>query len=269
LRVVRQLIYCPTREWAIDLVLFINGIPVATLELKTDFTQDVEAAMQQYRQDRLPVDPITKRQEPLLTYKRGAVVHFAVSDSDIRMTTRLDGDNTFFLPFNQGNNGHAGNPAREDGEYPIAYLWEQVLQPDTWLRIFHSFVYEEKQDKVNAQGQPYTKKTLIFPRFHQLQAVNAMIADAKANGAGQQYLCEHSAGAGKTSTIAWMSHDLIRLRSADGKAVFDSVIIVTDRTVLDSQLQDAVQQIDHQIGVICAIDRQRSSLPKSQQLAKA
>ncbi len=236
LRIVRQLKYCPTREWAIDLVFFINGIAVATAELKTDFTQDVESAMRQYRQDRLPVDPATKRKEPLLTYKRGAVVHFAISDSNIRMTTRLAGDNTYFLPFNQGNCGHAGNPARDDGEYPVAYFWEDVLQPQNWLRIFHNFIYEEKQDKVDAQGRAYTQKTLIFPRFHQLQAVNNMIADAKANGAGQQYLCEHSAGSGKTSTIAWMSHDLICLRSSEGKAVFDSVIIVTDRNVLDAQL---------------------------------
>lgn len=269
LRVVRQLKYCPTREWAIDLVFFINGIAVATAELKTDFTQDVESAMRQYRQDRLPVDPVTKRKEPLLTYKRGAVVHFAMSNSDIHMTTRLAGENTYFLPFNQGNNGHAGNPARDDGEYPVAYFWEEVLHRQTWLRIFHSFVYEEKQGKVNAQGKAYTAKTLIFPRFHQLQAVNSMIADAKANGAGQQYLCEHSAGSGKTSTIAWMSHDLICLRSSEGKAVFDSVIIVTDRNVLDAQLQEAVQQIDHQMGMICAIDRVQSTLPKSKQLAKA
>lgn len=269
LRVVRQLKYCPTREWALDLVFFINGITVATAEIKTDFTQDVASAMRQYREDRLPVDPVTKRKEPLLTYKRGAVVHFALSDSEIFMTTQLAGDNTYFLPFNQGNNGHAGNPARKDGEYPVAYFWEQVLQPQNWLRIFHNFVYEEKQDRVNAQGRAYTKKTLIFPRFHQLQAVNNMIADAKKNGAGQQYLCEHSAGAGKTSTIAWMSHDLIRLRTADGSAVFNSVIIVTDRNVLDAQLQDAVKQIDHQLGLICAIDREQSSLPKSEQLAQA
>lgn len=269
LRVVRQLKYNPSRQWEIDLVFFINGIAVATVELKTDFTQDIDAAMRQYKQDRLPIDPKSKRKEPLLTYKRGAVVHFAVSDSDMRMTTKLAGENTYFLPFNQGNDGHAGNSARKDGEYPIAYFWEEVLQPQNWLRIFHNFVYEEKQEKVDAQGNAYTDKRLIFPRYHQLQAVNLMIADAKENGAGKQYLCEHSAGSGKTSTIAWMSHDLITLRNAEGKAVFDSVIIVTDRNVLDAQLQDAVQQIDHQLGMICAIDRQHSSLPKSKQLAAA
>ncbi|MEI6705886.1 MAG: type I restriction endonuclease [Methylococcales bacterium] len=263
LRVVRQLKYSKHRNWEIDLAFFINGIAVATAELKTDFTQDVESAMRQYREDRLP------KNEPLLTYKRGAVVHFAVSESDIRMTTQLAGANTIFLPFNQGNNGHVGNPARADGEYPIAYFWEQVCQPQTWLRIFHNFVYEEKQDKVTAQGKAYTQKTQIFPRFHQLQAVNLMLADAKANGAGQQYLCEHSAGSGKTSTIAWTCHDLIRLRSPDGKAIFDSVIVVSDRNVLDAQLQDAVQQIDHDFGTICAIDREQSSLPKSKQLAQA
>ena len=141
----------------------------------------------------------------------------------------------------------------------MAYFWERVCQPDAWLRIFHSFVYVEKKDVVDLRGNWSKRETLIFPRFHQWDAVNAMVADAKAHGAGRQYLCEHSAGSGKTSTIAWTAHDLIRLRRDDGKAVFDSVVIVTDRTVLDSQLQEAVKQIDHQFGVIAAIDRQKSS----------
>jgi len=270
LRVVRQLKYCPTREWSIDLVFFINGLPVATVELKTDFTQSAELAVKQYKEDRLPIDPKTKRKEPLLTFKRGAVVHFAMSESDIQMATKLDGKNTYFLPFNKGNNGHAGNPAREDGEYPTAYFWEDILTTDAWLRIFHSFIYiETDKNKVDAAGKPYTKETLIFPRFHQLEAVNNMIDDAKKYGAGQNYLCEHSAGSGKTSTIAWTAHDLISLRSHEGKAIFNSVIIVTDRNVLDAQLQDAVQQIDHQFGVISAIEREKTSLSKSKQLAKA
>ncbi len=269
LRVVRQLKYNPAHAWAIDLVFFINGIPVATVELKTDFTQSVDDAMAQYRKDRLPVHPKTKRKEPLLTFKRGAVVHFAMSDSDIRMATKLDGDKTYFLPFNMGNEGRAGNPTRKDGEYPVAYFWERVLQPDAWLRIFHSFVYTEKKKKQNAQGVWFTAETLIFPRFHQWDAVNKMITDAKGNGAGQQYLCEHSAGSGKTSTIAWTAHDLIRLRNDQGDAIFDAVIIVTDRNVLDSQLQEAVKDIDHQFGVIAAIDRQKSSKSKSKQLTEA
>ena len=269
LRVIPQLKYRLGHNLAIDLVCFVNGIPVATIELKTDFTQSAASAMDQYRKDRLPTDQRTKRVEPLLTFKRGAVVHFAMSDSDIQMTTKLDGDNTFFLPFNKGNDGHAGNSAREDGEYPVAYFWEEVCQKDAWLRIFHNFVYVEKKDVVDLAGNWSKKETLIFPRFHQWDGVSKMIADAKRNGPGLSYLCEHSAGSGKTSTIAWTAHDLIKLRKPDGTAIFDTAIIVTDRNVLDSQLQEAVQQIDHQKDLIAAIDRDKSSKSKSQQLAAA
>ncbi|MEJ1407004.1 MAG: DEAD/DEAH box helicase family protein [Candidatus Sedimenticola sp. (ex Thyasira tokunagai)] len=270
LRVVRQLKYCPTREWAIDLGFFINGIPVATVELKTDFTQAIDDAIWQYKRDRLPQDPQTKRKEPLLTFKRGAVVHFAMSDSEIAMCTELKGDKSYFLPFNKGNEGHAGNKPRDDGEYPVAYFWEEICQRDAWLRIFHSFVYVETKDKVDKLGMPFKAETLIFPRYHQFDAVNTMIGDAKALGPGQQYLCEHSAGSGKTSTIAWTAHDLIKLRYPDGKAYFNSVIIVTDRTVLDAQLQDAVKQLDHQFGVIETIEaNQRGGKSKSGRLADA
>jgi len=269
LRVVPQLKYHPSHEYAIDLGFFINGIPVATVELKTDFTQAVEDAKEQYIKDRLPIDPKTRRREPLLTFKRGAVVHFAMSDSEIWMTTKLDGQNTVFLPFNRGNDGHAGNPSRADGEYPVAYFWEEVCQRDAWLRIFHSFVYVEKRDVVDAEGNYRQKETLIFPRFHQWTAVNKMIADAKELGPGHAYLCEHSAGSGKTSTISWTAHDLVKLRRPDGTPIFNSVIIVTDRNVLDSQLQEAVKQIDHQVGMIAAIDRNKSSKSKSRLLAEA
>ena len=269
LRVVPQLKYHPAHNYAIDLVFFINGLPVATVELKTDFTQSVEAAIKQYKTDRLPVDPKTKRKEPLLTFKRGAVVHFAMSDSEIWMATKLAGDGTFFLPFNKGRDGHAGNPARTDGEYPVAYFWEEICQRDAWLRIFHNFVYVEKKNVVDLKGNWSKKETLIFPRFHQFSAVNAMIRDAKEKGPGQSYLCEHSAGSGKTSTIAWTAHDLIKLRHDDGKPVFNAAIIVTDRNVLDGQLQDAVQQLDHQKGLIAAIDRDKSNKSKSQQLTEA
>jgi len=269
LRVVRQLKYCPTREWSIDLVFFINGIPVATVELKTDLTQSIEDSINQYKYDRLPKDPNTGRVEPLLTFKRGAIVHFAMTDSVIEMTTELSGENTRFLPFNRGNKGHAGNAPRKDNEYRTAYFWEEVCQRDTWLRIFTNFVYVETKDKLDKTGRPYVSETLIFPRYHQLEAVNTMLADVKVNGAGHQYLFEHSAGSGKTNTIAWTAHDLIKLREPNGDSMFDSVIIVTDRTVLDDQLQEAVQQLDHQYGVIEAIDRKASSKPKSQQLAEA
>lgn len=272
LRVVPELKYHPERELAIDLVFFINGIPVATVELKTDFTQSTEAAMEQYRRDRLPVDPGTRRKEPLLTFKRGAVVHFAMSDSEIMMTTNLNGENTFFLPFNKGNDGRAGNPPGEMGadgrqEYPVAYFWKDVCQRDAWLRIFHSFVYVEKKRVADIYGNYSLKETLIFPRFHQWTAVNAIIADARKNGAGMTYLADHSAGSGKTSTISWTAHDLIKLRKDNGDPVFNSVIIVTDRNVLDGQLQEAVKQIDHQFGVIAAITTSTKS--KSKRLAEA
>ncbi|MCJ8141052.1 type I restriction endonuclease subunit R [Falsirhodobacter halotolerans] len=269
LRVVPQLKYHPGRELAIDLGFFLNGLPLATVELKTDFTQSIEHAKNQYRNDRLPVDPISKRKHALLTFKRGAVVHFAMSDSEIWMTTKLAGENTFFLPFNQGFDGHGGNPPRLDGEYPVAYFWERICRPDNFLRIFHSFVYVEKKNVVDLKGNWSVKETLIFPRYHQFDAVNSMIADARAKGPGQAYLCEHSAGSGKTSTIAWTAHDLIKLRKEDGTPIFDAAIIVTDRNVLDGQLQDAVQQIDHQKGLIAAIDREKSSKSKSDQLTEA
>ena len=170
-------------------------------------------------------------------FKRGAIVHFAMSDSEIQMTTKLNGENTFFLPFNQGCDGRAGNPARKDGEYPVAYFWERICQPDAWLRIFHSFVYVEKKSVKDIHGNWSKKETLIFPRYHQLDAVNAMIEDARRNGPGMSYLADHSAGSGKTSTIAWTAHDLVKLRRDNGEAIFSSVIIVTDRTVLDEQLR--------------------------------
>lgn len=269
LRVVPQLKYRPGSQLAIDLVLFINGIPVATVEVKTDFTQTADAAVEQYKNDRLPFEKATGRKEPLLTFKRGAVVHFAMSDSDIRMATKLAGADTFFLPFNKGRDGHAGNALRDDDEYPVAYFWEEVCQPDNWLRIFHSFVYTEKKSVVDLQGNHAVRETLIFPRFHQWDAVTRMVADAKANGPGHSYLCEHSAGSGKTSTIAWTAHDLIRLRKPDGVALFHSAIVVTDRTVLDKQLQDAVQQIDHQQDLIAAIGDKDTGASKSKELAEA
>lgn len=267
LRVVPQLRYSLDKIDEIDLAFFINGIPVATVELKTDFTQSVEAAMQQYRLDRRP-ERKSGGSEPLLTFRRGAVVHFAMSDSDIRMTTKLVGDATFFLPFNRGNDGAAGNPPAEDG-YPVSYFWERVLQKDNWLHIFQRFVLQERKEAQGVNGKTYYKEALIFPRFHQWEGVTKMIDAVRVEGAGQPYLIQHSAGSGKTNTIAWTAHSLIRVRRPDGEPYFHSVIVVTDRQVLDQQLQDAIRQIEHQTGVVCAIDRQQSSLPKSQQLAKA
>ena len=268
LRVVPQLRYSLDKADEIDLAFFINGIPVATVELKTDFTQSVQAAMQQYRMDRKP-ERKSGGLEPLLTFKRGAVVHFAMSDSDIRMATKLAGDSTFFLPFNRGNDGAAGNPPGDNGSYPVSYFWERVLQKDNWLHIFQRFVLQERKEAQDVNGKTYFKEGLIFPRFHQWEGVTKMIDQVREEGTGQPYLIQHSAGSGKTNTIAWTAHSLIRVRRPDGEPYFHSVIVVTDRQVLDQQLQDAIQQIEHQAGVVCAIDRLQSSLPKSQQLAKA
>jgi type I restriction enzyme R subunit len=269
LRVVPQLVYSLDSLERIDLVLFINGLPVATIELKTDFTQAVEAAMTQYCDDRPPRNGKTGNLEPLLAFRRGAVVHFAMSDSDIRMTTRLAGPSTHFLPFNRGRDGGAGNPPGDDGTYPVAYLWERVLQRDDWLRIFHRFVLFERKEVKDAQGHASYRETLVFPRFHQWEAVSTLVHAVRAEGAGQPYLIQHSAGSGKTNSIAWTAHELIRIRRPDGEPYFHSVIVVTDRAVLDKQLQDAIAQIEHQTGVVRAIDRESSSLPKSQQLAQA
>ena len=266
LRVVPQLRYSLDKGDEIDLAFFINGLPVATVELKTDFTQSVQAAMHQYRQDRPPKNEKTGRVEPLLAFKRGAVVHFAMSDSDIRMTTKLAGNSTFFLPFNRGNDGAAGNPSGDNGTYPVSYFWAQVLQKDNWLRIFHRFVLLERKEVQSADGATSFKEALIFPRFHQWEGVSKMIDAVHVEGPGQPYLVQHSAGSGKTYTIAWMAHSLIRVRQPDGEPYFHSVIVVTDRTVLDKQLQEAIAQIEHQTGVVRAIDRETSNLPKSQQL---
>jgi len=269
LRVVRQLKYAPDREWSIDLAFFINGIPVATAELKSDFTQSVEDAIRQYRTDRKPKDRQSGLSFPLLTFKRGALVHFAVSTSEIFMTTRLAGEKTVFLPFNRGNDGAAGNPPAQDGTYAVSYLWEQILKPDNWLRIFHRFMLLERKEKQHADGRPYIAETMVFPRFHQWEAVTSLIDTVREEGPGQRYLVQHSAGSGKTNSISWTCHELIRLRQPDGSKYFDSVIVITDRTVLDAQLQEAIRQIDHQMGVVRAIDREASPLPKSRQLAEA
>lgn len=269
LRIVRQVRYSLDNENAIDLVAFINGIPVATFELKTDFTQSVEAAKAQYKQDRKPKSSSSGRLEPLLAFKRGAIVHFAMSDSEVYMTTKLDGEATYFLPFNQGNDGAAGNPPSTDNSYPVSYMWERILQKDNWLRIFHRFVLIEKKEYETASGEIRFKETMIFPRYHQWESVTKVIDTVKVEEAGHQYLIQHSAGSGKTNTISWISHELIRLRYSNGASYFNSVIVVTDRTVLDAQLQEAISQIEHQHGVVHAVDRDSSSLSKSQQLANA
>jgi len=267
--VVPELTYNPHTGARLDLAFFINGLPVATAELKSDFTQPLEAAIRQYREDRPIRCSQTGREEPLLKFLRGALVHFAVTQNEIAMTTRLNGEKTRFLPFNQGYQEGAGNPPGTEDRYAVAYLWEEILHPESWLRIFHRFMLFKRETNEDAQGRPYISETMNFPRYHQWQAVTKLSETVRAEGAGYRYLIEHSAGSGKTNSIAWTCHELIRLRSSEGQKYFDTVIVITDRNVLDSQLQDAIQQIDHQKGVVRAIDRENSSLPKSAQLVQA
>lgn len=284
LRVVPEVTYSPwataehlaetgvkAKEWRIDLVLFVNGIPVATLELKSEFKQAVHNAMRQYRTTRLPVDPVTKKPEPLLTFKRGALVHFAVSQYEVYMTTRLEGESTFFLPFNKGtHDGGAGNDTPADvNQYATDYLWNEVLVPDNLLKILGRFVHLQIEDKEDWEGRKYKKESLIFPRYHQWDVVSKLLAAAKNEGPGQKYLIQHSAGSGKSNSIAWSAHQLSSLYDASGNKLFHSVIVVTDRTVLDAQLQDTIAQFEQTDGVVGRINNQEGDGSKSEKLAKA
>lgn len=266
LRVIRQVHYSVSNEKSINLVFFINGIPVATAELKTDFTQNVHDAIKQYKNDRPPKDDVTKRTEPLLAFKRRALVHFAVSSDQIYMTTELQGFATKFLPFNLGNNGGAGNPANPRG-YRTSYLWEKVLDRDAWLNIFGNYVHLQQKEVRDKNGNKTTKETMIFPRFHQWESVTALVETVRSEGAGHTYLISHSAGSGKTNSISWLSHQLASLHDGKDNKIFDSIIVITDRTVLDDQLQNSIYQIEHKHGVVCRITSKEGS--KSSQLIEA
>ncbi len=263
LRVVPELQYSESNENRLDLAFFVNGMPVATAELKTDNTQTIDDAVKQYRLDRPVKDPVTKKNEPLLMPKRGAIVHFAVSSSRVKMTTQLAGYKTHFLPFDRGNHGGQGNPPGEG----VNYLWEQILTRDTWLDILKSFVCTEKKKSISPTGKVEPKEILLFPRYHQWDAVTQMVETARAEGAGHRYLIQHSAGSGKSNSIMWLAHRLAHLYDTSNKKVFDTVFVLTDRTVLDDQLAVTVQQFDHQLGTIARIDDKGAS--KSAQLAKA
>lgn len=252
-RVMRQVYFSTADKRSVDLVLFINGLPVATLELKTDFTQSVQDAITQYKEKRQPKDPVTKHVEPLFGFGSRALVHFAVSNEEVYMTTKLDGQKTHFLPFNMGCDGGAGNPEDPNGS-TTSYLWERVLERDAWLDIVGKFMHVEvKDDRDPITGKITKKTTLLFPRFHQWEIVTELVKAAREEGPGNRYLGQHSAGSGKTNSIAWLAHRLSTLHTDDNEKVFDSVIVVTDRTVLDSQLQDAIRQIDSKTGVVATI----------------
>ena len=269
LRVIRQVRYSQYNQNCIDLVLFLNGIPVATVELKTDFTQSIEDAVDQYRFDRHPKPKGQGTSEPLLNFPFGALVHFAVSNSEVRMATKLAGPQTVFLPFNQGNSGQAGNPT-DCGGHPTAYLWEQIWERESWLEIIGRFLITQRNKKKQISGT-------IFPRYHQLDVTRKLVQSVLAEGPGGEYLphrfhysgkylIQHSAGSGKTNSIAWTAHFLAELHRGDEK-LFDSVVVVSDRNVLDAQLQEAIFSFQRTTGVVATITSDSGA--KSAQLAKA
>ncbi|KPF83909.1 type I restriction endonuclease subunit R [alpha proteobacterium AAP38] len=259
LRVVRQVRYSLHNENCLDLVLFLNGIAVATAELKSDFTQSVEDAVDQYRFDRQPKPKSQGAAEPLLDFPRGALVHFAVSGSDVRMTTKLAGAETTFLPFNKGHDGGAGNPPNGTG-HRTAYLWEEVWARDSWLEIIGRYLVAKRDSKKQVTG-------IIFPRYHQLDATRKLVAAVLDEGPGRKYLIQHSAGSGKTNSIAWTAHFLADLHTVGDAKVFDTVVVVSDRTVLDTQLQEAIFDFQRQTGVVATVKGEGKS--KSGELAEA
>lgn len=284
LRIVPELVYSPwasdahaletgskAKKWRIDLVLFVNGLPVVTLELKSEFKQAVQNAITQYKTTRLAIDPVTKKPEPLLTFKRGALVHFAVSQYEVYMATRLEGNDTYFLPFNKGTaDGGAGNDVPADiNQYATDYLWNEVLLPDNLLNILARFVHLEIEEKEDWEGRKYKKETLIFPRYHQWDVVSQLVNAARSEGPGHKYLIQHSAGSGKSNSIAWSAHQLSALHTAAGHKLFDSIIVVTDRTVLDDQLQETISQFTSTEGVVGRINRSEGDGSKSEKLAAA
>lgn len=270
LRVVPELVYSPHgEELRIDLVCFVNGIPVVTMELKSEFKQAVQRAIQQYRTTRLP-ETKGRKKEPLLTFKRGALVHFAVSQYEVYMSTHLQGQKTVFLPFNKGtHDGGAGNDIPANPEtYATAYLWEEVLQPDALLNVLGHFVHVQQSERETPDGRKYTQESLIFPRYHQWDVVRKMMYDVKTHGSGHKYLIQHSAGSGKSNSIAWTAHQLASLYR-NGEKCFASVIVITDRTILDRQLQDTISQFEQVDGVVVRINREEGSGSKSEKLAEA
>lgn len=255
LEVTRQVKYSLKSERSLDMVFSLNGLPLATSELKNKFTnQNVEHAKKQYMADRDP-------RELLFQFKKRALVHFAVDSDDVFMTTKLDGFNTKFLPFNLGNSNGAGNPPNPHG-YKTAYLWEAILPKDSWMEILGKFLHVQIED-FYIEGKKVVKETMIFPRYHQLDVVRKLVADTKLNGVGKNYLIEHSAGSGKSNSIAWLAYRLASLHNANNDKVFDSVIVVTDRNVLDQQLQNTIYEFEHKLGVVQKIDSDSTQLAKA------
>ncbi len=257
LSVTRQLYYGADHSKSLDLVLFLNGLPVVTVELKNPLSgQTVEDARKQYKRDR-------DHRELLFEFTKRTLVHFAVDQDEVFMTTRLSGDKTHFLPFNLGNEGHAGNPPASDAGYRTAYLWREVWQRDSLLDILWRFMHlqiEEKRILTDEGIRKITKETMIFPRYHQLDSVRRIVASTRQHGPGRNYLVQHSAGSGKSNSIAWLAHRLSSLHDENDKKVFDSVIVVTDRRILDQQLQNTIYQFEHKQGVVQKVDEDTRQL---------
>lgn len=262
LTVTRQVPCHPGKHDTVDLLFAVNGLPVATCELKNPGTgQNWRHARKQYQQDRDP-------RAPLFQFKKRALVHFAADPDEIHMTTCLRNDSTHFLPFNRGSHpGEVqcgmGNPQHPSG-YRTGYFWEEVLERDSFLDVLGHFMFIEKIDEKVDDGKGgrkrVIKETMIFPRYHQLDAVRKLVAGADRESTGQNYLIQHSAGSGKTNSISWLSHRLASLHDSADQKIFDCVIVITDRLVLDQQLQDAIYQIEHAQGVVKAIDQDSKQL---------
>ena len=255
--VTRQVYFSEKNKKSIDLVLFLNGLPVATVELKNHFTgQAVREGMEQYKTSRDP-------KELLFQFKKRALVHFTVDPDEVYFTTKLESGSTRFFPFNKGFNNAAGNPPSKDyTTHRTAYFWEEILQKESWLELIGRFLHLQKEE-FTVDGKKYWKESLLFPRYHQIDVVRKLNADAKISGTGKNYLIQHSAGSGKSNSIAWLAYRLSSLYNASDQKIFDSVIVITDRNVLDQQLQNTIYQFEHKQGVVQRID------DDSEQLATA
>lgn len=255
LTVTRQVYYSTKNKNSLDMLLSLNGLPIVSIELKNQFTgQTVDNAKRQYRYDR-------DHKELLFRFKKRALVHFAADTDQAFMTTRLNGKKTYYLPFNQGHYNGKGNPPNPEG-YRTAYLWEQVWQKDSLLEIIGKFMHIEEEE-IELAGKIKKKETLFFPRYHQMDVVRKLVSHVKDTGAGENYLIQHSAGSGKSKSIAWLSYQLFSLHNSSNERIYNAVIVITDRTVLDSQLQNTIYQIEHKQGVVQKIDKDSTQLADS------
>jgi len=250
--VYRQIYYSNKNKNSVDVVLSLNGVPVATLELKNQFTgQDVKNALRQYSNTR-------ETTELLFAFKKRSLVHFAIDSDEVFMATKLAGKSTYWLPFNKGNNKGKGNPPNPEG-YRTSYLWEEIFAKESWMEILQRFVHLQVEE-FEMDGKIKKREKMIFPRYHQLDAVRSICNDVYETGAGKNYLIQHSAGSGKSNSIAWLAYRLSSLHNANDERVFDSVIVVTDRRVLDQQLQNTIYQFEHKSGVVQKIDKDSNQL---------